>query len=188
MQPVSSSEPPTLPSPTPGPATFPDGTSIDVDKLNEEQADNTINVEFEDITAIAFVEKERLFRMSIADAVNKALVNGDSPPRRKRQNEQLTADNVMYVGEPITTDGGTLVVGFFAQFPDGGVVDGGVLVGAVDENSDVISAAVGGTLTEVKRDIPDGLKPPTSDDSGGLSGGEVAAIAVVLSWLGLGLG
>ena len=47
---------------------------------------------------------------------------------------------------------------------------------------------MGGTLTEVKRDIPDGLKPPTSDDSGGLSGGEVAAIAVVLSWLGLGLG
>ena len=41
------------------------------------------------LQAIAFVEKERLFRMSIADAVNKALVNGDSPPRRKRQNVRL---------------------------------------------------------------------------------------------------
>ena len=55
----------------------------------------------------------------------------------------------MYVGEPITTDGGTLVVGFFAQFPDGGVVDGGVLVGAVDENSDVISAAVSSSAHNV---------------------------------------
>ena len=27
--------------------------------------------------------------MSIADAVNKALVNGDSPTRRKRQNVRL---------------------------------------------------------------------------------------------------
>ena len=41
------------------------------------------------------------------------------------------------------------MVAFFAQFPDGGVVDGGVLVGAVDENSDVISAAVSSSAHNV---------------------------------------
>ena len=43
---------------------------------------------------------------------------------------------------PITTDDGFLVVAFFAQFPDGPVVDGGQLAEAVNDNSDDISAAV----------------------------------------------
>ena len=47
------------------------------------------------------------------------------------------------MGEPLTTDTGTLVVAFFAQFSDSKmVVDVDVLVDAVNENRDDISAAV----------------------------------------------
>ena len=40
------------------------------------------------------------------------------------------------------TDSGAVLVAFFAQFPDGKVVDGRLLVKAVDDNSDDISDAV----------------------------------------------
>ena len=57
--------------------------------------------------------------------------------------EQLTADDITYVGEPLTTDMGTLVVAFFAQFPDSKmVVDVDVLVDAVNMSRDDISTAV----------------------------------------------
>ena len=40
------------------------------------------------------------------------------------------------------TDGGAVLVAFFAEYPEGKVVDGSVLARAVDDNSDDISDAV----------------------------------------------
>lgn len=56
--------------------------------------------------------------------------------------DQLTADDIKYVGQPVVEDDGTLVVAFFAQRPGGNVVDGDTLVNVVNDDSDVISAAV----------------------------------------------
>ena len=59
----------------------------------------------------------------------------------------LTANDIKFVGEPVTTDDGTLQVAFFAQRPGGdGVVDGSKLTEVVDDNSDEISAAVSSTV------------------------------------------
>lgn len=58
----------------------------------------------------------------------------------------LTADDVKYVGTPVTTADGTLQVAFFAQRPGGdGVVDGSKLAEVVNDNRDDISAAVSAT-------------------------------------------
>ena len=38
------------------------------------------------LQAVEFVEKEKLFRISVAEAVNEALRSGDGSTRRKRQN------------------------------------------------------------------------------------------------------
>ena len=57
--------------------------------------------------------------------------------------KELTADDVKFVGRPITTDDGSLLIAFFAQFPDSsGVVDGTELANAVNNNMDEISDAV----------------------------------------------
>lgn len=59
----------------------------------------------------------------------------------------MTADDIKYVGEPVTKEDGTLQVAFFAQHPGGGgVVDGSQLVEVVEKNSDDISAAVSSSV------------------------------------------
>ena len=54
----------------------------------------------------------------------------------------LTADNVKFIGEPITADDGNLLLAFFAQYPSGNVVDGGKVTDTVEDNSDQLSTAV----------------------------------------------
>jgi hypothetical protein len=132
-----------------------------------------------------FLEKEQLFRRSIADALNKAI----DLTQKKRQKEEFTADDVTYVGQPVATDGGGVVVAFFAEYPDGQrVVDGSDLAKVLDDNSDDISDAAGGKVRGIKKGVPEALRPDgdgtdstgSSGDDGGLSGAAVAAIVVMV--------
>ena len=54
----------------------------------------------------------------------------------------LTADNVKFVGEPVTADDGNLMLVFFAQYPNGNVADGGKVTDAIEDNSGQLSTAV----------------------------------------------
>lgn len=66
--------------------------------------------------------------------------------------DQYTADDIKFVGEPVTTDDGTLQVAFFAQRPGGdGVVDGDKLAEVVNDNSDDINTAVSSTVPHTGR-------------------------------------
>lgn len=66
--------------------------------------------------------------------------------------DQYTADDIKFVGEPVRTDDGTLQVAFFAQRPGGdGVVDGDELAEVVNDNSDDISTAVSSTVPHTGR-------------------------------------
>jgi hypothetical protein len=174
-----------IPSPTASTSTFPEGTAVDVSNLSKEQAENTVSLEIQGITVAVFLEKEQLFRRSIADALNK----GIDLTQKKRQKEEFTADDITYVGQPVATDGGGVVVAFFTEYPDGQrVVDGSDLAKVLDDNSDDISDAAGGKVRGIKKGVPEALRPDgdgtdstgSSGDGGGLSGAAVAAIVVVV--------
>lgn len=56
--------------------------------------------------------------------------------------ERLTADDITFVGQPLVTDDGLVLVAFFAEYPDGKVVDGNQLADVIEDNRNEISVAV----------------------------------------------
>ena len=55
---------------------------------------------------------------------------------------EITANDITFVGQPVVTENSGLLVAFFAEFPDGSVVDGSELAAVVVDNSDEIGDAV----------------------------------------------
>ena len=58
--------------------------------------------------------------------------------------DELTAEDITYVGVPVRTEDGAVLVAFFAEAPSGGLVEGSVLARILEDNRNDISDAVRG--------------------------------------------
>lgn len=118
-----------------------------------------------------------MFRQSISDAVRRRANRG------KRQADSATADDVFIVGpSPYINEDRALAVVFFVE-TSAGVVDGAGLVAAVEQEGGLIASDLANatgvrvTFLGADRGVPVDIAPV----AGQLSGGDIAAIVIVLS-------